>query len=231
MGLDWLVQSKVVDGRTIEPAETAGRKELDPKDPESIALLEEHRKEMRTYWPLPGPMPTMEPATGGRWSFIDALLGSEHRRRLEYEEKLTVWRNCMEEAERYHIPLEQALPSFVAEDPPYVVQEAAPDRQDALAKYGGDGSCYDFCGDELRDDLNAVTAHAAYVMKMEFTDELYLDREPPEMLALAKDLSRALGHYLKNEDDKDQDSIDIVRAVIPWLRFWGRAGHGFVADY
>ena len=64
-----------------------------------------------------------------------------------------------------------------------------------------------------------------------FTDELYLDREPPEMLELADDLSRALGHYLKNGDDKDQDSIDAVRAAIPWLRFWARAGHGFVADY
>ncbi len=231
MQLDWVIQDKVVDGRTVTPAETAGRRVLDPKEPESIALLEKHREEMRKYWPLPGPMPTMPPVQRGGWSFIDALLGADHRRRLEYEKKLRAWRNYLAEAERYHLPLQQVLPSFLAEDPPYVVQEAAPDRRDALAGYVGNGSCYDFDAWYLHDDYNAVTEHAASEMKLQYSSELGLDRSPKEMLDLANDLSWSLAHYLKNVPDKDQDSIDMIRAVIPWLRFWGRAGHGFVSEH
>ena len=231
MQLDWVIQDKVVDGRTVTPAETAGRRVLDPNDPESIALLEKHREEMRKHWPLPGPMPIRPPGPGGLWFVFDVLLGGPLRRRCEHQKQLAAWREYKAEAERYHLPLEQVLPSFAAEDPPYVVQEAAPDRRDALAGYLGDGSCYDFDAWYLHDDYNAVAAHAAFEMKLQYSSELGLDRSPKEMLDLANDMSWSLADYLKNVPDKDQHSIDMIRAVIPWLRFWGRAGHGFVADH
>ncbi len=231
MQLDWVIQDKVVDGRSVTPGETAGRRVLDPNDPESIALLEKHRERMRKRWSLPGSMPTMQPTPGGLWLLFDLGLGGAGRRRRDYEKKLAAWRDYKAEAERYHLPLEQVLPSFVAEDPPFVVQEAAPDRQDALAGYVGNGSCYDFDAWYLHDDYNAVTEHAASEMKLQYSSELGLDRSPKEMLKLANDMSWSLAHYLKNVPDKDQDSIDMIRAVIPWLRFWGRAGHGFVAEH
>ncbi len=231
MGLDWFVQPKVVDGRTIEPAETAGRKELDPRDPEAIELLERLHEAHRNFWPDPGPRPAQPPAPEGLKALLAFFSRAARRRKRDSAFKLRCWQNQKEQHELYQRPLEQVIPLLVTGDPPVVVRDAAPDRQDALAGFIGTGDCYDFRGMALRDDINAVTAHAAYVMKMEFTDELYLDREPPEMLELADDLSRALGHYLKNEDDKDQDSIDAIRAAIPWLRFWARAGHGFVSDY
>ena len=90
---------------------------------------------------------------------------------------------------------------------------------------------YDFDAWYLHDDYNAVTEHAASEMKLQYSSELGLDRSPKEMLKLANDMSWSLAHYLKNVPDKDQDSIDMIRAVIPWLRFWGRAGHGFVAEH
>ncbi len=231
MGLDWFVQSKIVAGRTIEPAETAGRKELDPRDPEAIELLKRLHERHRDFWPDPGPRPIQPPAPKGLEALLAFFSSAARRRKRDSAFKLQCWQNQKEQHELYRRPLEQVIPLFTTGDPPVVVRDAAPDRQDAVAKYIGTGDCYDFRGNELRDDLNAVTAHAAYVMKMEFPDELYLDREPAEMLELADDLERALGHYLKNQDDKDQDSIDMVRAAIPWLRFWGRAGHGFVSDY
>lgn len=231
MQLDWVIQDKVVDGRTVTPAETAGQRILDPKDPESIALLEEHREEMRKRWPLPGPMPAIAPGPGGLWSVFDVLLGGPLRRRRDHEKKLAAWRSDKVDAERYHLPLEQVLPSFVAEDPPYVVQEAAPDRQDALAEYTGCGSAYSLDAWYLHDDYNAVAAHAAFELKLQYSSELGLDRSPQEMLDLANDMSWSLAHYLKNVSDRDQDSIDMIRAAIRWLLFWGRAGHGFITDH
>ncbi len=231
MDVEWVIQDKVVDGRTVTPAETAGQRGRDPKDPESIALLEKHREEMRRYWPLPGPIPTLAPAPGGLWFVLDVLLGGAGRRRQEYKERLAAWLDYNAKSERYHLPLAQVLPDFAAVDPPYVVQEAAPDRRDALSKYAGSRSCYDFDASVLDDEHNAVTAHAAFEMKLQYSSELGLDRSPKEMLSLANDISWSLAHYLKSEPDKDQDSIDIARAVIPWLRFWGRAGHGFVSQY
>ncbi len=231
MGLDWIVQSKVVDGRTVEPAETAGRKELDPHDPEAMEILRKLHEIHRNFWPDPGPRPVQPPSSGGLKSVLEYFSSAARRRKRDYEFKLECWQNLTEQRELYDRPLEQVIPLLTTGDPPVVVREAAPDRQDAVPKYVGTGGPYDFRGNELRDEFNAVTAHAAYVMKMEFTDELYLDRDPAEMLALASDFSRALGHYLKSDEDKDQGSIDVGRAAISWLRFWGRAGHGFVADY
>ena len=88
MDVEWVVQDKVVDGCSVAPAETAGSRVLDPTDPESIALLENHREEMRQYWPEPGPRPTMAPAPGGLWFLLDALLGGGRRRRRDLEERL-----------------------------------------------------------------------------------------------------------------------------------------------
>ena len=231
MGLDWFVQPKVVDGRSVEPAETAGRKDLDPKDPEAIELFKRLHERYRNYWPDPGPRPVQPPASGGLKAVLELFSSAARRQKRAYALELEHWQNLKQQHDLYNRPLEQVMPLFTVGDPPVIVREAALDRQDALAKYVGAGECYDFRGNELLDDRNAVTAHAGCVMKMYFPDELYLDREPAEMLELADDLARALGHYLENEDDKDQDSIDVVRAAISWLRFWGRAGHGFVADY
>ena len=228
MDVVWVVQDKVVGGRTVTPAETAGQRVLDPQDPESIALLEKHREEMRKYWRLPGPRPTMAPAPGGLWFLLDVLLGG---RRRDYEKRLAAWQCYKEEAERYHLPLAQVLPFFAAADPPYVVQEAAPDRRGAVAEYAGVESCYDFDASVLDEARNAVSAHALDEMNLEYCQELGLDRSPEEMLALANDVSWSLAHYLKHEDDKDQHGIDVARALISWLRFWGRAGHGFVSEH
>lgn len=232
MGLDWLVQSKVVNGRTVEPAETAGRKDLDPKDPEAIALAEARYKWIRASLTDPGPCPVEPPGPGGLKSILDILKGAAWRRRKIYDAEVRNWQGLKAHYDCYSRPLEEVMPLFATGDPPVIVREAAADRQDALARYVGLlGSCYDFRGAALDYDRNAVTGHAAYVMKADFPDELYLDREPAEVLELADDLSRALDHYLEHGDDKDEDSIDMVQAAISWLCFWGRAGHGFVADY
>lgn len=231
MQLDWVIQDKVVDGRTVTPGETAGRRFLDPDDPESVALLEKRRIEMREPWFDPEKPPVETTGPTGLRSLFDFLLGGPSRRRREHEQHLQAFTEYKAEVERYYLPLEQALPFFAAEDPPFVVQDAAPENKDALAKYGGGWSPYDFDAMALDDEHNAVSAHAAFEMKLQYTSELGLDRSSKEMLKLANDISWSLAHYLKNEPDKDQESIDVARAVIPWLRFWGRAGHGFVAVF
>ncbi len=230
MDLNWVIQDKLVDGRTVTPAETAGRRFLDPDDPESVALLEKRRIEVRNPWFDPEEPPVESAGPRGFWIWLDFLLGGPSRRRAEHEGYMQRWKEQKEESKRFYIPIDQALPLFAAEDPPFVVQDAAPENKDALAEYAGP-SCYDFDATVLDDEYNAVSAHASFEMKLQYTSELGLDRSPKEMLKLANDISWSLAHYLKNEPDKDQNSIDIAREVIPWLRFWGRAGHGFVVDY
>ena len=231
MGLDWFLEDKVVDGRTVTPAETAGRKDLDPQDPEAIAILEKQHGYLREQYTDPGPMPVEPPSPGGIAALAEFFSGAGRRRRRSYASELERWQRRKASFERFNRPLEDVIPFLTTGDPPVVVREAAPDRQDALAKYLGTGTCYDFRANELFDDHNDIAVHAARELDLLLGVEIGLDRTPEEMLTLADDFERALDHYLRNASDQDEDSIDIVRAVIPWLRFWGRNGHGFVVDY
>ena len=231
MGLDWFLEDKVVDGRTVTPAETAGRKDLDPQDPEAIEILKEQHAFMREHFTDPGPPPVEPPSPGGLAAVAEFFSGAGRRRRRAYASELRSWRNLKAAHDSYNRPLEDVIPLFVTGDPPIVVREAAPDRRDAVAGYVGAGTCYDFRAKLLFDDDNDVSAYASRELDLLLGVEIGLDRTPEEMLTLADDFERALDHYLKHAPDQDEDSIDIVRAVIPWLRFWGRNGHGFVVDY
>lgn len=231
MGVDWFLEDKVVEGRTVTPAETAGRKDLDPQDPEAIAILEKQHAFLREQCTDPGPMPAEPPSPAGLTALAEFFSGAGRRRRWIYASELELWRRRKASYERYNRPLEEVIPFLTTGDPPVVMREAAPDRQDALARYIGAGTCYDFRAQLLFDDDNAVSAHASRELDLLLGVEIGLDRTPEEMLSLADDFERALDHYLKNAPDQDEDSIDVVRAVIPWLRFWGRNGHGFVVDY
>lgn len=231
MGLDWFLEDKVVDGRTVTPAETAGRKEVDPQDPQAIAILKKRHADLQDRISDPGPRPVEPPSPGGLAVLAEFFSGAGRQRRRAFASELQRWQDRRAAFDRYNRPFEEVIPFLMRGEATVVVREAAPDRQDALAKYIGTGTCYDFRANELFDDHNDIAVHAARELDLLLGVEIGLDRTPEEMLTLADDFERALDHYLKNASDQDEFSIDIVRAVIPWLRFWGREGHGFVVDY
>jgi len=122
----------------------------------------------------------------------------------------------------------------------FIVQFAAPDRNDALAKFLGTGDVYDFRANELRENINLFSSFAFSELREFWPMEVGNDQSPEGMLKLADDIERSLKAFReagrdKAGEDEDQDDIDfcieIAEAAIPWLRFWARHGHSFVADW
>lgn len=240
MGLDWFVEPKTENGRKIEPSETAGLQYLDKDDADSVEKFRAIYEENKTRHEDPGPPPELEAKPRGLKGLFDGI--SRAGRERQYRNRLSQqrWDGKKRQHDHWNRLFETVLDETVNSGEAFVVQYAAPDRQDALAKFLGTGDVYDFRPHELMEDYNAVGAYASKERREHWPDFLANDRNPEEMLELADEIEvslnafRAAGRDKAGEDEDQEDldfSIEIVEAVIPWLRFWATHGHSIKEDW
>lgn len=232
MGLDWIVLPKEENGVTKQPSETAGSKQLDKADPETVARFREIYDEKRSDLEHPGPPPDPEKRRGVIGSMIDVFTGAGRLRKQRYKEALEDWEHRKSYFDLWNKTFEEALDYFASGDPPPVVIEASEDSKDALGSIlGVVCDIYDFRGNELREDFNAVSHYAAYTLKMVYPDMLYSDMNPEEMTELADDLEKALNAFRGSDEEQDEVSIADTEGAIRWLRFWAGKSHSMAADF
>lgn len=248
MGLDWFVQPKEEDGRRIEPSETAGMQYLDKGDADSVEKFRAIFEHNKAQYEDPGAPPEPEPKPGGLKGLFDGITGARRERNDRNELARRRWQAKKERHDYWSRPFETVLDETVGSGKRFVVQYAAPDRRDALARFLGTGDVYDFRPHELMEEYNAVGAFALNEEREVWPHMLAIDRDPDEMLELADEIEESLkafrdegrdkaGEDEDEDEDQDQDqedidfSIEIVEAAIPWLRFWAKHGHSIKADW
>jgi len=228
MGLDWIVQAKAENGRTVEPGETAGERPATKSDPETVQQFRAYYDEVRSRCKDPGPPPVMPAGRSGLGALFDFVSRTAARRKRAYEEELAIWNFEKQEFDDWSRPFEELLDQYVAGAPPIL----PPENRAALARMIGElGGFYDFRRDVLREDQNDVSAFATEALGMDYPILIYGDSAPDEMLDLADDLEKALAAYRASDREQDEESIEAVEAAVPWLRFWASKGHSFVADF
>lgn len=242
MGLDWFVEPKTENGRKIEPSETAGLQYLDRDDADSVEKFRQIYEANRAEHEDPGPEPTPEPKPGGLKGLLDGFNRAGRERRYRNDLAWQRWEAKKRRHDHWNRPFEMVLDETLNRERRFVVQYAASDRQDALAKFLGTGDVYDFRAEELLEYRNAV-GNFAYNEEGEFWPmELMGDetKPPEEMLKLASEIEASLRAFReagrdKAGEDEDQEQIDldieIAEAAIPWLRFWATHGHSIMPDY
>ena len=240
MGLDWYVEPKTENGRQVKPSETAGLKYLDRNDPESVETFRKIYEARRREYEDPGAPPTPEPKPGGLAGLFDGIRRAGRDRRWRNERALKNWEFRKRRHDHWNRPFETVLEETLESGEAVVTRYAAPDRQDALAKFLGTGDVYDFRANELREETNVVSEFAGNELREFWPIEIANDQTPDDMLKLADDIERSLAAFReagrdRAGEDGDQeeidDSIEIVEAAIPWLRFWARHGHSITADW
>jgi hypothetical protein len=226
MGLDWYVEPKEENGRRIKPSETAGLKYLDRNDAESIAIFQDIYDHNKASYQDPGPPPEPEAKPGGLKGLFDGISRAGRERRYMNQIARQRWEAKKRCHDHWNRPFATVLDETLNADEPFVVQYAAPDREDALADFLGTGDFYDFRPHELMEEYNAVGAFALYEEGESWPHMLAIDRNPEEMLELADEIEGSLkafreaGRDKAGEDDDPEElkfSIEIAEAVIPWL--------------
>lgn len=250
MGLDWFLEPKEVDGRTVQPAETAGRKFLDKNDPDSVDKFRKIYDEKRATLKDPGAPPTPTPPPPGFGRIAQFFNGVHSRRGSMHRMALHVWDAEKREFDWWNRPFDVVVDEFSKQQPPFVVQHASEECENALARYLGMGDVYDFRADQLREDKNVVTNFAYFEEKKDWPMLIAVEQTPSGMLELADEMEKSLAAYraagsrktyvkagLDMEDGVEVDAeelemqIDAVETAIRWLRFWGGKGHSIVADW
>ncbi len=240
MGLDWFVEPKTENGRTIQPSETAGLKYLDRDDADSIEKFRRICEANKAEHEDPGPEPTPEPKPDGFKGLFDGFSRAGRERRYRNDLARQRWEGKKRRHDHWNRPFETVLEETLNAEDAFIVQYAAPDRQDALAKFLGTGDIYDFRANELREDLNVVSDFASNELRKLWPIAIADDQSPEKMLELADQIEASLAAFReagrdKAGDDEDQEDIDfsieIVEAAIPWLRFWAKHGHSIKMDW
>lgn len=228
MGLDWIVEAKQVNGHAVEPSETTGERPATISDTETVERFRQSYELNRAGFPDPGLPPEKPPSRGGVGGLLDLLSGAARKQNRSHAYDLEAWTLKKRSFDHWSRPFDELLEENIRYARPIV----PPENKDAFAAIGGAvGGFYDFRGNALRKDTNDVTLYAGEVLKMDWTDLIYLDKTPEEMLELADDLEKALSDYRGSDREQDEESIEAVEAAIPWLRFWGAKGHSIVADF